>query len=103
MDTVGSLVDKLATVNNKMFWNQEFLYEIKKMSKDEFIHKYLINETELEDLYNKLCKVVDLNLQRQSLILEHDKMLVGMVIDIVSSVDNANKYIVDQHKTLKTE
>lgn len=109
-DTIGSLVDKLATVNNKMFFNQEFLYEIRRMTVDEFICTYDSNYNKtnstsaLENLYIRLQKVVDLNLQRQSLILEHDKMLVDMVLDLITNPENAySKYVVDQHKTLKEE
>lgn len=101
-DTIGSIVDKLATVNNKMFFNQEFLYEIRRMAFHEFSAKYVNNPEGLKDLYEKLCKVVDLNLQRQSLILEHDKMLVQLVLDLIENKNNADTYIVDQHKTLKT-
>lgn len=102
MDTIGSLVDKLATVNNKMFFNQEFLYEIRRMSYDEFIRKYKTEES-CRDLFDKLKKVVDLNLQRQSLILEHDKLLVDMIVDLINNPDNKDKYIIDQHKTLSTK
>lgn len=99
MDTVGSLIDKLATVNQKMFVNQEFLYEIRDMSFSEFGAKYGLNSQDLNILFEKLKKVVDLNLQRQNLILEIDKLLVQMVQDIVESSDNKDKYIVNQHKT----
>lgn len=108
-DTIGSLVDKLATVNNKMFFNQEFLYAIRRMSKLEFVNRCLClddadKNISLEDLYDNLCKIVDLNLQRQSLILEHDKLLVEMVIDLIHNDKEAiSKYVFDQHKTLKTE
>lgn len=102
-DTIGSLVDKLATVNNKMFFNQEFLYEIRRMSIEDFRSKYS-DPFELSDLYDKLKKVVDLNLQRQSLILEHDKLLVEMILELSHSTskDGVSKYVVDQHKTLET-
>ncbi len=105
-DTVGSVVDKLATVNNKMFWNQEFLYEIRKMNVESFLDRYHESKEELTDLYEKLKKVVDLNLQRQALILEFDSMLVNMILNIAHSPDpkeTAQSYIFDQHKTLKTE
>jgi|WetSurMetagenome_2_1015567.scaffolds.fasta_scaffold163251_2 hypothetical protein len=102
-DTIGSLVDKLATVNNKMFFNQEFLYEIRRMSKEEFTSKYITNQPELEDLYGKLLKIVDLNLQRQSLIVEHDKLLVQMIMDIADGNIDSSRYVFDQHKTLDTK
>ncbi len=103
MDTIGSIVDKLATVNNKMFFNQEFLYEIRKMDFDEFMSKYHSREA-CADLFDKLRKVVDLNLQRQALILEHDKLLVQMILDIIrDGATAAEKYVVDQHKTSRLE
>lgn len=99
-DTIGSLVDKLATVNNKMFWNQEFLFHIKRMSFDDFQFEYFGDELAQRDLFDKLKKVVDLNFQRQALILEHDKALVEMILDLVEGGEDAvSKYVVDQHKT----
>ena len=97
-DTIGSLVDKLATVNNKMFINQEFLYEIGRMTEDDFVMKYY-SDGDKRDLYIRLKKVINLNLQRQALILEHDKLLVDMILDLIRNPDNKNKYIVDQFKT----
>ena len=44
-DTFGSLIDKLFTVDMKMWNNQEFLYEIRKMSFDEYKQKYFETET----------------------------------------------------------
>ena len=109
-DTIGSLVDKLATVNNKMFWNQEFLYMIREMSLEHFLNHYHFDEKyaekNLTELYEKLKKVVDLNLQRQALILEHDRMLVNMILEIAhgpNPKEMAESYVFDQHKTLKTE
>lgn len=102
-DTIGSLVDKLATVNNKMFFNQEFLYEIKRMTVEDFIRKYFDSYDSAKTLYEKLHKVVDLNLQRQALILEHDKMLVNMIVTLAADPSKASEFVVDQHKTLKVE
>lgn len=99
-DTIGSLVDKLATVNNKMFFNQEFLYEIGRMTEDDFVMKYY-SDGDKRDLYNSLKKVISLNLQRQSLILEHDKFLVDMILDLIANPNNKDKYIIDQFKTQK--
>lgn len=97
-DTIGSLVDKLATTNSKMFHNQEFLYKIKRMTPDDFLTTFS-DEEELIGLYRNLLKIADLNLQRQALILEHDKLLVDLVLDLLDNPENKSKYIVDQHKT----
>ncbi len=38
-DTLGNIVDKLITVDLKMWHNQELLYEIRRMSFDEYKKK----------------------------------------------------------------
>jgi hypothetical protein len=43
-DTIGSLVDKLLTVDLKMWDNQEVLYKVRHMSFDEFKMSYIANE-----------------------------------------------------------
>lgn len=73
METIGSLIDKLVTVDMKMFYNQEFIYEIRKMSQEEFMNKYYGKEQNLLDLYESLQKACDLNVQRNDLIYEIDK------------------------------
>ena len=39
-DTLGSLVDKLTTIDLKMWNNQEMLYEIRRMTFEEYKIKY---------------------------------------------------------------
>ena len=43
-DTLGGLVDKLITVDMKMWNNQEILYEIRRMTFDEYKEKYFSSE-----------------------------------------------------------
>lgn len=43
-DTLGNVVDKLVTIDMKMWDNQELLYEIRKMSFDEYKSKYFEDE-----------------------------------------------------------
>jgi hypothetical protein len=74
METPGSLIDKLITVDLKMWNNQEALYEIRRMSYDEFYQKYNGNE----ELYGILKKACDLNVQRNSLIYELDKLFENL-------------------------
>lgn len=40
MDSLGSIIDKLITVDMKMWNNQELLYEIRRMSFEDFEKKY---------------------------------------------------------------
>jgi hypothetical protein len=74
METPGTLVDKLITVDLKMWNNQEALYEIRRMTFDEFHAKYKGNE----ELYNILKKACDLNVQRNSLMNELDEKFLEM-------------------------
>lgn len=95
METVGSLVDKLITVSNKMFYNQEFLYEIRRMSLDEFKNIYF-NKEKIEELFIKLKLACDLNVQRNDLITEIDETIVKEVSDMIGG---STGYIIKQHKT----
>jgi hypothetical protein len=78
MDTLGGLIDKLFTVDQKMFIAQDALYEIRHMSFDEFVKKYQ-NYDGMRILWNKFKKGMDLNLQRNQLIDEIDKKLVEII------------------------
>jgi ssDNA-specific exonuclease RecJ len=98
-DTIGSLIDKLATVNQKMFMAQEDLYIVRKMSLEEFKTAYG-NEEGMEKLYNAFKKSMDLNVQRQAMILEVDKKIAEIVAASVKGEDlNNGTFIQDQHKT----
>jgi hypothetical protein len=75
-DTLGSLVDKLCTVDLKMWNNQEILYEIRRVSFEEFQEKYLSTEEMQRAFYETIKKCCDLNYQRNSLIDEIDQTFV---------------------------
>jgi hypothetical protein len=72
-DTLGSLVDKLVTVDMKMWHNQEFLYEARRMNFEEFQAKFCSTEEAQLSLYESIKKCCDLNYQRNVLIDEIDK------------------------------
>lgn len=87
MDTLGNLVDKLTTVNSKLWHNQEELYKIRKMTPDEF---EAIHGRDLKGLYGILARCCDLNVQRAKLMDEIDRFL---------SASTGNKDVVrEQHK-----
>jgi len=99
-DTFGTLVDKLTTVDLKMWNNQEVIYEIRKMSFEEYKERYFSNEKGAEELWKFLGKACDLNLQRNQLIHELDQKLVDMIEKAVagkpiSTPDNVQ----NPHKT----
>jgi len=98
-DTIGSLIDKLATVNQKMFMAQEDLYPIRKMNFEEFKAAFSSDEG-MEKLFNAFKKSMDLNVQRQAMILEVDKKVAEVVAAAVKGDDLDNgTFIQNQHKT----
>lgn len=99
-DTMGSLVDKLITIDMKMWNNQEILYDIRRMSFDEYKIKYFETETGAMELWEGLKKACDLNVQRNQLIDEIDQKIIELVTDAISGKDlDAGKHIQRKHKT----
>lgn len=74
-DTIGSLADKLAIVNLKMWWNQEILYEIRRLTPEEFDVKYADKPRELYAILKRCC---DMNVLRSQLIDELDNRFVEL-------------------------
>ena len=100
MDTFGGLIDKLFTVDMKMWDNQEVLYEIRRMTFEEYKEKYFKDEEGALELWDSLKKVCDLNVQRNELIDEVDHYLVNIIKDAIKgkNLDNG-KYIQNSYKT----
>lgn len=99
-DTLGGLVDKLITIDMKMWNNQELLYEIRRMTFDEYKNKYFTSEKGAEELWEGLKKACDLNVQRNQLIDEIDEKIIEMIA--VSNKDqnlDSGKFIQRKHKT----
>ena len=96
-DSLGGLVDKLITADLKMWNNQELLYEIRRMSFDEYKTKYFNDESGAEMLWNSLKKACDLNIQRNQII---DEKIIEMIKTAAegSELDNG-KFIQRKHKT----
>ena len=86
-DTIGSLIDKLFTADMKMWNNQEVLYEIRRMSLDEFTGKYFTTDSGCEDLFECLKRCCDLNVQRNQLIDEIDQRVVSLIEEKVDGQD----------------
>lgn len=98
-DTIGSLVDKLATVNNKLFVNQDLFYKIRAMTFEQFRTAYVETIAGQDELFTFLKKMSDLNVQRNQLIAEVDlgiialikRALAGEELDDGRSVQRAHK------------
>ena len=99
-DTLGGLIDKLFTIDTKMWNNQEMIYEIRRMSFDEYKQKYFNNEDGAMNLWNCLKKACDLNVQRNQLIDEIDEKVIEIIKSAVSGEDlDSGKFIQRKHKT----
>lgn len=98
-DTFGGLVDKLITVDMKMWNNQEFLYEIRRLSFEDFQEKYTSSEDKQKALFDSIKKCCDLNYQRNQLIDEIDKLLASLLVDAVSGELDYEKIVQRKHKT----
>lgn len=99
-DTLGGLVDKLITVDMKMWNNQELLYEIRRMTFNEYKEKYFADEEGALLLWEGLKKACDLNVQRNQLIDEIDEKITEMVVSAASGADmDSGKFIQRKHKT----
>lgn len=100
MDSLGSVIDKLVTVDMKMWDNQEILYEIRRMSFDEYKKKYFENEEGAELLWGILKKATDLNVQRNQLINEVDEKIIDMFRAFKEGEDLDNgRFLQRSHKT----
>lgn len=99
-DTLGSLIDKLTTVDLKMWNNQELIYEIRRMSFEEYKEKYFLNEEGAKLLWDRLGKACDLNIQRNQLINEVDAKVIEMIESAIDGkkLDNG-KFLQRAHKT----
>lgn len=99
-DTLGNIIDKLVTIDMKMWDNQELLYEIRKMSFDEYKQKYFQNEDGANLLWEVLKKACDLNVQRNQLINEVDLKVIEIIEAKLSgeNLDNG-KFLQRAHKT----
>lgn len=98
--TVGELVDRLIVSSLKMWWQQEHIYEIRKMTLEEFKERYWSKPEGAEKIFNYLQKACDLNLQRNQLMNEIDQRLVEMIEAKAAGEDLDNgKFIQRAHKT----
>lgn len=98
-DTFGGLIDKLITVDMKMWNNQEFLYEVRRIPFEEFQEKYTESEDKQKALFDSIKKCCDLNYQRNQLIDEIDELLASLLADTTTGELDYGKIIQRKHKT----
>ena len=98
-DTLGGLIDKLFTIDMKMWVNQELFYKIRKMTFEEFEKKYGSSDG-LKELWGSFQKACDLNVQRNQLIDEVDEKVIEIIRASAAGEDLDNgKFVQRKHKT----
>ena len=99
-DTLGGLIDKLITIDMKMWNNQEFLYQVRKMDFKEFEKTFASSSDTKLSLFNSIKKCCDINMQRNQLIDEIDEKIITMLNESKSGKDlDAGKFLQRKHKT----
>ena len=93
MDTLGGLIDKLITVDMKMWYAQEDFYKIRDMTFDEFCVEYGDREGMMK-LWEQFQKGIDLNLQRNVIIDEIDELVLQL-----TGVEDDGRVVQRKHKT----
>ena len=98
-DTIGSLIDKLITIDMKMWHNQEFLYEVRRISFDQFQERFTSTKEQQLSLFESIKKCCDLNFQRSQLIDEIDLSLVKVLETLAAGETDFQKLVQLKHKT----
>lgn len=79
------MIDQLDVVNLKMWNAQENLYEVRRMSFDEFKAKFFNDENFIK-LYEYFKKACDLNVQRNDIIDEIDSWALGLIHKLQNNI-----------------
>jgi hypothetical protein len=94
------LIDKLNTVDMKLWNAQDIVYEIRHMTFEQYKEKYFTNEDGAKELWEFLKKATDLNLQRNQIIDEIDEKLIEIIGAALNGENlDEGKFIPRKHKT----
>ena len=77
--SLGEAINELSDVDKAMWNNQEVLYEIRRMTPQEFKEKYWKDEQGAERLWNILKKACDLNVERNVAMDAVDKKITKII------------------------
>lgn len=99
-DTIGSLIDKLCTVDLKMWNNQEILFKVRHLSFEDFKSQYLNDDVTKKQLWESLKKTCDLNVQRNNIIDEIDLLFINIIVECMAQF-NKNNTDDDIHKKIR--
>lgn len=99
-DTLGGVIDKLITIDTKLWLAQDQIYAVRKMTFEEYKEAFFKTEDGAEKLWGYIKAGTDLNLQRSQLVDEIDEKIIEM-IDAKMSGENLDegKFVQRKHKT----
>lgn len=95
MSTLAELIDKLITTDTKLYDVQSDLYEIRKMSFEEFKEAYSSDE-QMMKLYTTFKKACDLNVTRNQYMFAIDKQLESIIDERIAGKKEGHSF--DPHK-----
>jgi hypothetical protein len=97
-DTLGSMIDKICTINQKMYLTQsEFL---DNLSFDDFKNNYASTDDGLKKIFDCFKKTADLDLQLKGLLSEFDCKVEEIIESSLGGNDlDDGKFVQRQHKT----
>jgi hypothetical protein len=100
-DTNAGIVDKLITVDMKLWTVQESVQDIKRMTYEQFMARYILG-SDSRLLYDTIVKVCDLNVQRSMLVDELDTQLIDLAQSAAKGED-LTRFRQLKHKTLQVK
>lgn len=92
MDTFGNLVDKLSIVTVRMWHAQDDLYRYRRMTNEEWDEEFKDDSLKVKHTLTRAC---DLNLQRNQLMEEIDKLFTEA---LSMDEEERKKLLRPQHK-----
>ena len=77
--TLGELINDLVVSGIKMWDAQELLYEIRRMTFEEYKAKFFSSEEGAENLWKIFKNACDLNIERNVIIDQIDQAVIDLV------------------------
>jgi hypothetical protein len=77
--TLGELINDLVVSGTKMWDAQELLYEIRRMTFDEYKAKFFSSEEGSEKLWQIFKNACDLNIERNNIMDQIDQTVIDLV------------------------
>lgn len=81
---LGQTILSLLAADIKMWYNQELIYDIRRMTFEQFKGTYFKDEETTKSLFEKLQLVCDLNIDRNKCMDQLDELLVSKIKELTN-------------------